>query len=77
MTPISESARSAALLKPGLVADITDWKVSLDSSSDDLSPIRKRTRTGRPPRSDAFLQYVESATGRVVRPKEPGPRCAR
>jgi len=75
--PISEPTGSAALRKPGLMADTTAWKDSLECSSDGLSPIRKHTRTGRPLGSDAFLRYVESAASRMVCPKEPGPRRAR
>jgi len=52
---------------------VPDWKESLDCSSEDLSPSRKHTCTGRPLGSDAFLHDVESVTGRVVRPKQLGP----
>jgi len=34
--PISQPAGSAATRRPGLAADTTDWKESLDCSSDDL-----------------------------------------
>ena len=71
--PISESARSAGLRKPGLAADIADWTEPLGVSPDDLSPIRKHAH-GTPIGSGAFLQYVRSVTGRFVRPKKPGPR---
>jgi len=79
------SARSMARVVPQdplareseLLADITDWKEFLECSSDDLSPIRKHTCTGRPLGSDAFLGHVESVTGRVVRPNKPGPKRAR
>lgn len=56
---------------------ITDWNsYVLDGDDVDSAKIRSHNRTGRPVGDDAFLDRLESLTGRSLRKRKPGPKTA-
>lgn len=55
-----------------LLNEIDDWKSLLEEDPIETVDIRKHTRTGRPFCSDAFLQHLESVTGRTLRLRKAG-----
>ena len=52
--------------------EIDDWKSLLEEDPIETADIRKHTRTGRPFCNDAFLQHLDSVTGRVLRLRKAG-----
>jgi len=57
---------------PRRFAKEADWNAMLRSEADDLEPLRRHTRTGRPFGDRAFVENVESITGRALQPRRPG-----
>lgn len=55
-----------------LLDEIHDWKSLLEDDPIETIDIRKHTRTGRPFCSDAFLQHLESVTGRMLQLRKAG-----
>lgn len=55
---------------------VADWREYLGREPDaaELRELRRHNRTGRPLGSDEFITHLERATGRDLKPKEPGPR---
>jgi len=55
---------------------IEDWPVWLrhEEDSETLDRIRSHTRTGRPCGSEDFIDKLERALGRTLRPAKPGPK---
>ncbi len=53
---------------------VSDWAeyLSTDEIVDELSDIRKQTRTGRPDGDPGFVKELEALTGRHIRRKQPG-----
>lgn len=62
---------------PGRLAEIDDWEDFLASDPEEIDELRERTRTGRPYGDKTFVAAAESATGRVLRKKQPGRRSRR
>ena len=63
------------LAKPSpLLEDVSDWRAFLSVPAQDLEDFRKHTRTGRPLGGSAFVDHVEAALGRRMRPRKPGPK---
>lgn len=55
-----------------------DWEEFLSGVRDgDSGLMRKHARTGRPLGSESFIDRLEIRTGRVLRPKKPGPKPKR
>jgi len=74
---------SAAEAEGRAPACLVDWELRgrlLDAatageaacSCDDIETIRLHTRTGRPLGTEAFVQEVETAVGRCLRPRKRG-----
>lgn len=57
---------------PRRFAKEADWNAMLRSKADDLEPLRRHTRTGRPFGDRTFVENVESVTGRALQPRKPG-----
>lgn len=55
-----------------LFEEINDWYAFLSAEADDMSSLRKKTRTGRPCGADNFFDTVKQLTGRDLRPKPKG-----
>ena len=54
---------------------VPDWSVYLaDEEAADVATIRRRTTTGRPCGSQPFIERLESALSRCLRPKKRGPK---
>jgi putative transposase len=53
---------------------VSDWRAFLNSglTVEELQLLRQHERTGRPLRSEAFIQRMEEAVGRVLRRLKPG-----
>ncbi|MBM3319162.1 MAG: transposase [Candidatus Eisenbacteria bacterium] len=68
----ADAILSSGFPPPGV---IEDWRAWLSEGLDEkgVAVLRLRTRTGRPCGSDLFLNHLETALGRVLRPKQPGP----
>jgi putative transposase len=56
-----------------------DWKHFLagEITEEDLDKIRKHERTGRPLGSEGFIERLESALDRTLKPAKPGPKGKR
>jgi putative transposase len=50
------------------------WREILRTEAAEINILRKKTRTGRPCGSEAFIDHLEAITGRNLRPRKPGPR---
>jgi hypothetical protein len=53
----------------------SDWKKTLEGVADSdriIERLRQHSRTGRPLGDERFLEWIEEALGRVVRPKAGG-----
>ncbi len=50
------------------------WRSHLRREEEHADALRKKTRTGRPCGDEAFVQAIESQTGRELTPNKPGPR---
>jgi putative transposase len=59
-----------------LLAMVNDWRALLDSAlgGEQLQDLREHVRTGHPLGSAAFVDRLEQAAGRVLRPRKPGRR---
>jgi putative transposase len=59
-----------------LLDHVPDWKSFLQDWPDEQDPraIERHLQTGRPRGNDYFLDNVEAAVGRTVRPQKPGRR---
>ncbi len=59
-----------------LLEIIGDWGAFLGSAmrEEDLSDIRRHTRTGRPLGDETFLARLEGMVGRVLKPQKRGPK---
>ena len=54
---------------------VPDWSAYLgDDSEAETAAIRRQTTTGRPCGSGTFIESIESALSRCLRPRKPGPR---
>jgi hypothetical protein len=54
---------------------IDDWpSFLLGKEEDGEARLLQATRTGRPAGVDAFVEMLESATGRILKPRKPGRR---
>ena len=57
---------------------VPDWPAYLaDEEESDLATIRRQTTTGRPCGSRPFIEQLESALSRRLRPKKRGPKGPR
>ena len=58
-----------------LLQSVGDWRTFLDSAAqaEESDQIRAHETTGRPLGAEAFVEQVEKALGRVLRPRKPGP----
>ncbi|MEE9295912.1 MAG: transposase [Phycisphaerae bacterium] len=50
------------------------WRAYLRGGEEHADFLRKKTRTGRPCGDMAYVQHIESRTGRDLTPRKPGPR---
>ncbi len=69
------SGRHDGLVEPSaLLERFGDWRkvLSVDASPETLDEIRLHERTGRPLGGAAFVDRLEAAVGRPLRPKKPG-----
>ena len=69
------SGRHDGLVEPSaLLERFGDWRkiLSVDASPETLDEIRLYERTGRPLGETAFVDRLEAAVGRPLRPKNPG-----
>ncbi|MGO8745487.1 MAG: hypothetical protein ACLQNE_05815 [Thermoguttaceae bacterium] len=59
-----------------LSAIIADWKALLASalSDEELKDLRGHSRTGRPLGDETFVERLESAVGRALKPQKRGPK---
>ena len=57
-----------------MLAMVPDWRGLLDSASpeEELRALREHGRTGHPLGSTSFVDRLEQAIGRVLRPKKAG-----
>ena len=57
-----------------MLAMAPDWRGLLDSAipEEELRALREHARTGHPLGSTTFVDRLEQAAGRVLRPKKPG-----
>jgi putative transposase len=55
---------------------VSDWQdfISNDVSNEDLTLLRKHSRTCRPLGSEEFISHLEIKLNRILRPKKPGPK---
>ena len=54
---------------------VPDWKSFLHLSSDDeLDLLHRHERTGRPLGNNNFIETLEQALNRILRPQKPGPK---
>ena len=54
---------------------VADWSAYLRSEDDGaVAAIRRQTMTGRPCGSRPFVEHLESALGRRLRPRKRGPK---
>ena len=58
------------------LAIIADWKALLESalSEEELKDQRGHSRTGRPLGDETFMERLESAVGRALKPQKRGPK---
>jgi putative transposase len=69
------SGRDDRLVKVGaMLAMVNDWRALLDSAlgEQELQDLRDHVRTGHPPGSPTFVERLEQAASRVLRPRKPG-----
>src|ERR1035437_8277143 len=60
--------------KPLLVM-VADWKLFLGApSEDEIELLRRHERTGRPLGQESFVENLESAMSRLLRPQKRGPK---
>lgn len=70
--------RDGLTSRGALAGETRDWKTFLaDGAGAELGPLREHTSSGRPLGSGAFLDLVERALGRPVRPRPRGRPPAR
>jgi putative transposase len=50
-----------------------EWRQFLLADPPEMGIIQKRTQTGRPCGSKAFIEQLEALTGRILHPRRPGP----
>lgn len=61
-----------------LTASIQDWKVFLAAPEDAIgTTLQRHASTGRPLGAPEFVERLERLTGRLLRPRRPGPPPAR
>lgn len=62
-----------------LAPSIADWSafLRLPVAESESEQFRRHSRTGRPLGNDAFVSDLEAQTGRVLRPRKPGPPARR
>jgi len=59
------------------LADIGNPRAFLTQEEERAFLLRKHARTGRPLGSETFIERLEQLTGRVLRPRKPGPKPSR
>jgi putative transposase len=58
-----------------LLEMVGDWKVFLGAATDEeMEKIRRHERSGRPLGSERFVERLESALERLLKPGKPGPK---
>ena len=69
-------ARLARVVAPGgpLVAEVSDWRRFLAAEEENVEPLRRHLRTGRPLGDAAFIARLESRFHRTLRKRPPGPK---
>ncbi len=72
---VGETGNDPLAVPSDMLADITDRRSFLLREEDSLSEFRKHARTGRPLGGDSFLAHLEQLTGRLLRPRKPGPKA--
>lgn len=68
-TEVDPLVRGSSLLE-----EVSDWKALLEEEPLVIEDVRHHTRTGRPLGSSSFVDYVESATGRMLHTLKRGPK---
>ncbi len=58
-----------------LLQMVEDWKLFLGAATDEeIAEIRRHERSGRPLGSERFVERLESALERLLKPSKPGPK---
>jgi len=72
-------ARLARVVAPGgpLVAEVSDWRRFLAAEEENVEPLRRHLRTGRPLGDPAFIARLESRLARRLHRLKPGPKPKR
>ena len=72
-------ARLARVVAPGgpLVAEVSDWRRFLAAEEENVEPLRRHLRTGRPLADPAFIARLESRLARRLHRLKPGPKPKR
>jgi len=74
-------ARLARVVAPGgpLVAEVSDWRrfQAAAQEEEDVEPLRRHLRTGRPLGDAAFIARLESRLARRLHRLKPGPKPKR
>jgi len=60
-----------------LTEDVTDWAAMLYEEPHDADAVRRHTKSGRPLGSKAFVEQLETVTGRALLCRKPGRRPAK
>ncbi|TWJ13268.1 putative transposase [Geobacter argillaceus] len=66
------------LVKVGPLLELAgDWKLFLAgvTTEEELSELRRHERTGRPLGAESFIERLESALDRALKPAKPGPKA--
>lgn len=71
---VRDVLKDALAVPSEMLADISDWRSFLMSSSCEMKDLRQHTRTGRPLGSESFVTSIETLTGRIIRPQKRGPK---
>jgi putative transposase len=72
---VGETGDDPLAVASDMLADITDRRSFLLREEDSLFEFRKHARTGRPLGGDSFHAHLELLTGRLLRPRRPGPKA--
>jgi putative transposase len=60
-----------------LLALVPDWAKFLQlTSPEEVETLQRHERTGRPLGNDSFIDDLETALGRILRPQKPGPKSS-
>jgi len=70
----ADSLLSADFPPPDVVPDWSDWLADAGADAAALDTLRTNTRSGRPCGSPSFVERIEAALARILRPRKRGPK---